>query len=162
MLLNTTILVPLAYLVIAFSVDGLLCLVDPHCGSTLVKTISGAAQAINEFSRESGVRLFSNGELFLGVAVNIISCAITFLLGALYFKKNKIGKTILALILFCMAMSLLTPFINPGEGFLDWLSEMEDPQRVFDTMKAVWYVLGILITAGLGVWAYFRVKTVKH
>ncbi len=162
MLLNTTILVPLAYLVIAFSVDGLLCLFDPHCGSTLVKTISGAAQAINEFSRESGVRLFSNGELFLGVAVNIISCAITFLLGALYFKKNKIGKTILALILFCMAMSLLTPFINPGEGFFDWLSEMEDPQRVFDTMKAVWYVLGILITAGLGVWAYFRVKTVKH
>ena len=96
------------------------------------------------------------------MAVNIISCAITFLLGALYFKKNKIGKTILALILFCMAMSLLTPFINPGEGFFDWLSEMEDPQRVFDTMKAVWYVLGILITAGLGVWAYFRVKTIKH
>ena len=96
------------------------------------------------------------------MAVNIISWAITFLLGALYFKKNKIGKTILALILFCMAMSLLTPFINPGAGFFEWLSEMEDPQRVFDTMKAVWYVLGILITAGLGVWAYFRVKTVKH
>ena len=52
--------------------------------------------------------------------------------------------------------------MNPGEGFFDWLSEMEDPQRVFDTMKAVWYVLSILITAGLGVWAYFRVKTVKH
>mgnify|MGYP000037147490 CR=1 FL=1 len=168
MFINTAILAPLAYLAIALSADTLLCLIDPNCGETLVSAGARGTQAFNDLcdiaEEEAEFRIFSSGELFWGVAINTISWTLIFLLGALYFKKNKIGKTILVMILISMATSIITTplTIHFGEGFINWLSDMDDPQRMLNSIKAASYSLSIIVTVALGVWAYIRVRTVKH
>lgn len=168
MFINTAILAPLAYLAIALPADTLLCLIDPNCGKTLVSAGAIGTQAFNDLcdiaEEEAEFRIFSSGELFWGVAINTISWSLIFLLGALYFKKNKIGKTILVMILISMATSIITTplTIHFGEGFINWLSDMDDPQRMLSSIKAASYSLSIIVTVALGVWAYIRVRTVKH
>lgn len=168
MFINTAILAPLAYLAIALSADTLLCLIDPNCGETLVSAGARGTQAFNDLcdiaEEEAEFRIFSSGELFWGVAINTISWTLIFLLGALYFKKNKIGKTILVMILVSMVTSMiLTPImIHIGEGVFDWIDSMDNPERIINTIKWTSYSVSILITIALGVWAYFRVRTVKH
>ena len=39
---------------------------------------------------------------------------------------------------------------------------MDNPERIINTIKWTSYSVSILITIALGVWAYFRVRTVKH
>ncbi len=168
MFINTAILAPLAYVVIAIAADSLLCLVDPKCGETLITTAAKGIQEINELCNVNNggidIQLLSSAELFWGVAINIISWTLVFLLGALYFKKNKIGKTILVMILVSMATSMiLTPImINLGEGIFDWLDSLDNPERIINVIKGTTYSVSILITLALGVWTYFRVRTVKH
>ena len=168
MFINTAILTPLTYVAIALVADSLLCLVDPKCGETLVTTVANGAQKFNELcnlnSEGLDIQVFSSSEVFWGVVVNIISWTLTFLLGALYFKKNKIGKTILVMILVSMVTSMiLTPImIHIGEGLFDWIDSMDNPERIINTIKWTSYSVSILITIALGVWAYFRVRTVKH
>lgn len=170
MFINTAILVPLAYFVIALTGDALLCLVDPSCGQMLITAGAEAASEFNEFCGDIAdagqISIFSTGELVCGVILNLISMATIFLLGALYFKKNKIGKTILVLIVIQMAFSLvLTPIMmHVGEGLLDWLGDMEANSvvRTFYSIKWSSYAFGLLVTIGLAVWGYFRVRTVKY
>ena len=168
MFINTAILAPLAYVIIALAADGILCLVDPKCGDTLVSAMSSGAQAFNELCNitEEGldIQVFTSAEVFWGVVVNIISWTLTFLLGALYFKKNKIGKTILVMILVSMATSMiLTPvMIHLGDGLFDWLDSLDNPEHIINAIKWTSYSVSVLTTLALGVWAYFRVRTVKH
>lgn len=170
MFINTAILVPLAYFVIALTGDALLCLVDHSCGQPLITAGAEAASEFNEFCSDltdaGKVNVFSTGELVCGVILNLISTAMIFLLGALYFKKNKIGKTILVLIVVQMVFSMvLTPIMmNVGEGLLDWLGDMDSDSvvRTFYTIKWSSYTFGLLVTIGLAVWGYFKVRTVKY
>ncbi len=168
MFFNTAILAPLAYVIIALAADSLLCLADPKCGETLITTAAKGIQEFNEMcnftSKDLDIQVFSSSELFWGVVVNIISWTLIFLLGALYFKKNKIGKTILVMILVSMATSMiLTPVMfHLGEGFIDWVDSFDSPERILSTVKWICYSAGVLITLALGVWAYLRVRTVKH
>lgn len=170
MFINTAILMPLAYFVIALTGDALLCLVDHGCGQPLITAGAEAASEFNEFfgsiADTANFSIFSTGELICGVVINLISWALVFLLGALYFKKNKIGKTILVLIVIEMAFSMvLTPIMmHVGEGLLNWLSELEaeNVARTFNSIKWSSYTFGLLVTIGLAIWGYFRVKTVKY
>ena len=168
MFINTALLAPLAYVAIALAADSLLCLVDPKCGETLITAMASGAHDFNELCNITdeglNIQVFTSAELFWGVVMNVISWTLTFLLGALYFKKNKIGKTILVMILVSMATSMvLTPImIHLGEGLFDWLDSMDNPERILSTIKWTSYSVSILITLALGVWAYVRVKTVKH
>ena len=52
--------------------------------------------------------------------------------------------------------------IHIGEGVFDWIDSMDNPERIINTIKWTSYSVSILITIALGVWAYFRVRTVKH
>ena len=170
MFINTAILAPLAYFAIALTADGLLCLADPHCGQTLAAAVAGGAQDFNELCSGSideemqTSQFFSFGELCWGVAVNLLGWTMTFLLGALYFKKNKIGKTILAVILVSMAVSLvLTPaMLQLGEGLFGWFDSFDDPERILTVFKGGTYGLSAAIIAALCVWTYIRIRTVKH
>ena len=68
------------------------------------------------------------------------------------------------MILVSMVTSMiLTPImIHIGEGLFDWIDSMDNPERIINTIKWTSYSVSILITIALGVWAYFRVRTVKH
>ncbi len=168
MIINVAVIAPLAYTVISLGIDALLCLVDPHCGQPIVAAVFSGASELNESLGElnisAGFNVFSIGELILGLCFNILCWTLTFLLGALYFKKNKIGKTILAVILFSMVMSTVTTpiFFSAGESFIEMIEERPDAEQAVNTIKWVTYSLSILINAALLVWTYFRVKKVKY
>lgn len=170
MFINTAILAPLAYTVIALIADTLLCLVDPGCGQMLITAGAEAATTFNEFCSDlaetSQVSIFSTGEFVCGLILNLISMAMVFLLGALYFNKNKIGKTILMIILCQMVFSLiLIPImVHAGEGLFGWLDKMDTNSmiRTFYSIKWSSYAFSLLMTIGLGIWSYIRVRTVKY
>ncbi len=170
MFINAAILAPLVYIAIALAADGLLCLADPECGETLTSAIASGAQDFNELCSGNidgdmqTFQFFSFGELIWGVILNLLGWTLVFLLGALYFKKNKIGKTILAMILFSMAVSLvITPMtLQLGEGIFGWFESFEDPEHILSVFKGGTYGLAIVNVAALSIWAYIRVRTVKH
>ncbi len=168
MFINTAILAPLAYFTISIFADGVLCLINPDCGESLFAAATSGAKELDKlctFTDEKlDLQVFSSHELFWGVALNLLGWTMTFLRGALYFKKNKIGKTLLVVILFSMAMSIIiTPaMVHLGEGLLDWLIDLDDPEKTLSLVKWPTYSLSVLLTLGLCVWAYLRVKTVKH
>ncbi len=167
MILNTAVIAPVVYLVIALCADALLCLVDPQCGETLVSQISRFCFTLNcSFNQncvEDGDLALSAGLFFAGVVVNILSWVLSFLLGALYFKKNKIGMTILALILVSMVSSMaFTPLmLHFGEGVLNMMNDAVFHELLNGVMWGS-LALSTVIVIAMMFWVYLRVRNVKR
>ena len=168
MLINVAVLAPLAYIAIALAADALLCFVDPGCGQPLAAAIfSGASElseGLEELNSNARFTVLSMGELTLGIFLNILGWTLTFLLGALYFKKNKIGKTILVMIAVSMVVSMVSSpiLMNAGEGFIEMIEAKPDAQHAMNLLKWGSFTLSTLVNLGLIVWIYLRVRTVKH
>lgn len=161
MVINLVVIAPIVYLVIALSADALICAVDPRSdGVSIVGFVSGLNSDIND---DPG--LFVRGTEFMvtstiGFVESIISWVLEFLLGALYFKKNKIGKTILMLIVFNMMTSaaFIPLAINFGDGMLNTIDNSEKYNVV------LWFCLAInaIVDIALLYWTYYRVRNVKR
>ena len=91
---------------------------------------------------------------------------LAFTLGALCFKKNKVGKTFLCLMAFCFVISSLMMFFFGKTSFNG--SDIEllfgdnfDITRVQNWINAVLNVIYFVVIGGLiaGIWA--RIKTIK-
>lgn len=162
MILNVAILTPLAFLAIAFAADALLCLVDPGCGSTLASVIfsgtklSDACNCVTDCSY-----ILNQGDLIWSGVMSVITTALIFLVGALYFKKSKVAKTILVLIGLTLVFILFTCLAVSVDD--DCLCDVEeDPELFLSRVKTVGYVLNVVIILALCAWTYLRVKTIKH
>ena len=94
--------------------------------------------------------------------VSWATSVLCFLLGAVFFKKSKIAKTILALMIFSMLLSMLTaPFANLMPGLIESI-QLGDAERVMRGFwTAVWVIDGAEIVAFLAIY-YFRLRTIKH
>ena len=97
--------------------------------------------------------------------LNIINWILIFLVGSLYFKKNKVGKTFLVVILVSMVIGSLStwiflPFANTG--LIETLNNAENLQHAMDLFKGSTFSISVIETAGLMIWTYIRVRTVKH
>lgn len=166
MFINVCIVAPLAFTAISLASDGLLCLVDKQCGESLISVIASGTEEINnlldDINETANFKTFSAGEIVFSQIISSISFILTFLLGALYFKNHKIGKTILAYIVVSMALSLVsTPLLAAfGEDLFN--IAFDDTQQLMTILKIVGHSINILFMVGLSVWAYIRVKTVKY
>ena len=163
MILNVAILTPLAFLAIAFAADALLCLVDPGCGSTLASVIFSGTALGDAFDDMTGygTGLLSSGDLFWSGVMSVITTALIFLVGALYFKKSKVAKTFLVLIGLTLVFIIFTCIaVSVGD---DCLCDVEeDPELFLSHVKTVGYVFNVVIILALCAWTYLRVKTIKH
>ena len=163
MILNVAILTPLAFLAIALAADALLCLVDPGCGTTLASAIFTGSEVIDDFIDMSvyGTGLLRSGDLFWSGVMTVITTSLTFLIGALYFRKNKVGKTILVLIGLTLVFTLFTCLAVSVDS--DWLTDFaEEPDLTLSRIRTAGYVINIVIILALCAWTYLRVKTLKH
>lgn len=101
---------------------------------------------------------------FLSYAQSVL----IFLLGAICFKRGKVGKTILTLAVISMVMSLFaSTFLNTVdyEGVLNFLAERiggKSAEEIFDIAITISNIVEVLIMAALMVAIYFRIKTLKH
>ena len=89
-----------------------------------------------------------------------------FLLGALVFKKSKIGKTLLCLMVFSGLISFILAKLSasgwePDWGILDWFENAEPEQIAsrFNLWANLWNTFVFLLLGG-GIYA--RMKTLKY
>lgn len=93
-----------------------------------------------------------------------------FTLGAIVFKKSKVGKTILTIILISMVIgsmggSLIAIIFENGDSFMAYMDSLDDPIKIENAVK--WLNIGMnfyylivftLLSGGI----YYRIKTLKH
>ncbi len=163
MLLNVCIVAPVAFILLAFSADALLCLCDPRCGETLIYSLANGLQGMTEFFEEgSNPNLMHTGDIIFIVCQSAATYFLYFLLGSLYFKKHKIGKTILVYIAAGLVFSLIVAPFSHLITEMDWKRWYETPEEAVRVFKTVTYSIGIVGLLLLSGWTYLRIKTVKH
>lgn len=168
MLLNVLVIVPLAFSVVYFGTDALLCLCDDSCGGTLIASVSDAISAIAAapFSSDVPVRV-STGAIYVIFVINVLY----FLLGAILFKKHKILYPILILAGIQIVLSmLLGALITSGaltEDTFEWIVEEYATNqyaevklaKAFNLISAAW---NVIMLVGLSAAVWYRLRTLKH
>ena len=174
-LLYCVIVCPLMCLVAGFVVDTLLTLLpfgvykhyiwEPL--SYLSGTYDADMAAIGEESAEALQLIkFSLSAVIFACILSYLSNCATFLFTNTIFKSHKVLKTILALIVISFVFSMIfNPImISVMAANSDKLENVspESVISVYKTMLIVSNVVTALITAGLFVWTYFRIKRMKY
>lgn len=168
------ILMPAVFMLLYFSVDAIICAIDPNCGNSLVYYWHNLKEMIRmefledpdvvgsdmEASIVSFLDLFTNNWFYIE---QIVYSILTFIVGALYFKKNKAVKTIGVLFVLQIAMSFAAmPF---GVSLEHRILQVGNETAMAEFLEniAIWSrVWNWCLIVGLSVWIYFRLKTIKH
>ena len=158
MIINIFIIIPLLFFTCYIGIDIIISLLDPTYTNNIIETIKNP---IAEFSKDFDmknegieVRIMTGKALLSGVNDVIITLE-TFLLGALYFKKNKVVKTILTLIAISIIVSIFTtPFVIKNA--------VDMPEGVLYSLVNWGLVLDYIGIIGFFYWIYYRIKSIKH
>lgn len=180
MLLMTIVVAPVIGTALYLGLDALVCLFDKTCGNNLVSEIQDLATIIMNIPEEAAMEA-ALGEIPENVAkfIKEITCpwlyvddmigtSLIFLLGAVFFKKGKTVKTIMACIALAIAASIIaTPIMAPWTNELFDMMDNGNFDGIFnfgifrhaaliDTLNDTLVNIALLI----GIW--FRIKTLKH
>lgn len=131
MILICAVVIPVAACAVYFGLDELLCLIDPSCGTPLLNLM---------------------GDDFGGIT-GAIPYSLAFLLGAIFFKKSKMAKTIGCILLFYLAAGLLA-------GSLLGSIDINPFDTASLTLDLSWF--GGALTILLMVLIFLRVRTLQH
>lgn len=180
MLLNTMIIIPSAFLGGVLLLDWLIVALDPNLDTTIIGGMKELFWLISEMAaQESEVNAFlteniANGKIFLTSIDDIATWILMFLLGALYFKKNKATKTVLTWIAVCIIISIFaSPFMLSMSGNINMETinavnngDLEASYMIVDELinKAIVFdvILDTILMVGAAVGIFFRIKTLKH
>lgn len=154
MILVTTIVTPCLVVAGFLGIDAILCTLDPRLGECVAKICIISIDP--EF--EESVSILGNGYPIM--VLLWIQALLAFLLGAIFFKKNSAGKTILVLIGLSILFGFLCALIVPNFDFED-LGEaiIERPSFYINLFLHIVIDVPIIIFLIL-IW--FRLKTLKH
>lgn len=170
MIIICCILAPAAFFACYGALDALICLFDSDCGAALVsfshlselkETVTGG-EVPSEYM--GSLSAMFNPLLYFD---DIISTVLIFLLGAIWFKKGKVAKTILAIIAVGTLTSIVaTPiFVSISRSVIT----TNDPSLVFERFDWMFRHLGLVDTISdtvsnivLVALIFLRVKTLKH
>lgn len=164
--LISCVVLPLVLFSLMIGVDALMGVVFPSCWPRpLVCEVFDLNRTMADMS-DGIVKMNAPGALWYSWCSSIL----TFILGAIFFKKAKIGKTFLVLFLMGQVMSMAFSFIFVGTpAFADLLqgntAQFDDPAWVLRLLKNFnWfftvYTWGFMIIIIGLIWA--RIKTIKH
>lgn len=170
MILNSLVIIPVCFLVSYFVLDAILCIL-PDAGKPLIGMITAGTTSLVSITTSDDPVSISG---FSAAVLTIIQCQTViavFLLGAVCFKKNKVAKTILSIMLVSFLFLTIV-------GFLAWALALGDtildPLKAFvntienHTGLAVFLINSIVLLcvvvpfAAILTGIYFRVKTIKH
>ncbi|MGN1232048.1 MAG: hypothetical protein ACI4UJ_01205 [Candidatus Cryptobacteroides sp.] len=170
MMLNVLVVVPAVFFAIYLGTDALLCLIDPNCGNTLLRSAGEAVTFLSTLggSMEGPEQFISINFFYVYLCFGI--SILYYLLGAVLFKKHKILYPILILFGLNMLLSLvlgglISLGLFDGFDFEKWILSIVNDGNVgamvtwFNALSAFVNVAAI---AGLGTAIYFRIKTLKH
>ena len=172
MLIMTCLIAPLTGTALFLGMDTLMCAIDPTCGECIIarsKNLFGLLTEMGHLKVNIGFGSIpiDDPEAYdrmLGVLTSpwlyvddIFGITLPFLLGAIYFKKNKIAKTFLALFAFSMAISFITAPLTLGLT----------PQKIFCSnffrnMVLIDIISDTVLNIAMMAGVWFRIKTLKH
>lgn len=180
MLLMTIVVAPVIGTVLYLALDALVCLFDKTCGNNLMSEMQDLAAIIMNLPKEAAMEA-ALGEIPENLAkfIKEITCpwlyvddmigtCLIFLLGAVFFKKGKTVKTIMACIALGIAASIIaTPIMAP------WTNELFDMMDngnfdeifnfgIFRHAALIDTINDTLINIALLTGIWFRIKTLKH
>lgn len=168
MILVSFVAIPLLFICFYNLTDWLLSVFDPTYGKALV------AFRINdllfqELSVDGEQMLWLSGNGLWIIWLNIVSNMLTFLLGALYFRKHKISATILCTIVASIAFSTVLSLLAVSgsfDGLGDYLMELEYGSHYARNLEwrinLLLLLPSLLIDCALLTAVWFRLKTLKH
>lgn len=183
MILCSCIIVPVLFVLIYFSLDWLITVLDPDAGLSLVAMagdlsdkLTGLLSEIQENSANDILfdpRGLVNPWLYID---DFIIWPLTFLLGAIWFKKSKIAKTIGCYVAISMILGLIiTPLMTRGINFdpetIGQIENMDHAmiQQMFPGPFWVFNHLTLIDTISDSIWIiavlwgiWYRVKNLKH
>lgn len=184
MFLMTCIIVPLAGVVIYLGMDAVICAVDHTCGNNL---FTGGVELVRKMHDAQEITFnLMDGQMTVedaAIAQQVVSqistpwiymdeifgITLPFLLGAVFFKKGKTAKTILAIFAISTATSIImTPFLT---NWVMAITSANDAGTLMDSFfnNGLFKNLVLLDTISdaainiamlAGIW--FRIKTLKH
>ena len=185
MFLMTCIIAPVLGFALHLGTDAIICALDHTCGRNLV---TGAMELIRNMGEMKELTLnfvdesitVENAALAQDIirqisspwlyADEIFGITLPFLLGALYFKRGKTVKTILAIFAFSMATSIImTPYAET------WAAEMVSNANadtntilqmfnngIFKNLVLIDTISDTVVNLALMAGIWFRIKTLKH
>lgn len=160
-LLITCVVMPVVWLAgMAFS-DWLLSVVFPdYVSFGLPKIIASLEAILAEFHADDGTMLAISVpySLYLSWCENIL----VFTLGAIFFRKNKVVCTFLALIALGVALSVFSVPVVKSIGGMNLLPSVPDGNTIVRYINTTVYGLYLLVFAALDLGIFFRIKTIKH
>lgn len=184
MIVMTCIIVPFIGVAIYLGMDAVICAFDSTCGNNL---FTGGVELIRKMHDAQEITFnLMDGQMTVedaAIAQQVVSqistpwiymdeifgITLPFLLGAVFFKKGKTAKTILALFAISTATSIImTPFLT------DWVVEITNANNAGTLMDSFFnnglfknlVLLDTISDAAIniamltGIW--FRIKTLKH
>lgn len=149
------LLVTAAFYLIYLGFDALVCLFDKGCGDSLLKTI---VQVDGMAVEEINVSSFKSVLVWTSIT-QIINSFLVFLFGAIFFKKSKAAKTILSVFAIAAIFGSIFSVTVPS-----WINNIDQEMVLNNAHSLVWsgVVINLLLSIGMSVAIYFRLKTLKH
>ena len=185
MFLMTCLIAPIAGAAVFLGMDSLMCALDPTCGKSLIvgaKDLFSTLAELGDLRINAGFESIpvENPEAIAKMLDNLTSpwlyvdeifgITLPFLLGAIYFKKNKIAKTCLALFGLSIAASILTAPLTAGLANEIIANSVGNPNaalelltdRYFKHMILIDIISDTVVNVALIAGVWFRIKTLKH
>jgi len=166
MLLMTLVVIPLLFFLVFFAADGILSLLDPTYGKSLIGSAAELSVRFKEglamISSESPFVISVGAVIFLSV-VGFFCNFEYFLLCGICFKKNKIGWGLVIIFVASTLLSILSAFSIPPI-VRNMPAEM-DPERAVRAavgLMNAFEVFTCLLAVGLGWGIWYRIKTLQH
>lgn len=163
MFVVTCVVLPVCFGVLFFGVDALMSVCVDNYSNPLAGYVFNFKKMLADLSEDArimGMHLDYTGLFLIGWCDSIL----IYLLGALFFKKSKIAKTILVLMAFGTIVSIFTgSLIHNGFSFgitddmgIEQINYYLDRINAF----AYWYYIAIFVV--INALIYWRLRTIKH
>lgn len=160
MLLVLCVALPVSWLAVIALTDVLLPLTGLYNGPAVSKIFSSLDNLIAQFHSEN--RDFALGGPY-GVYLNWCADILTFALGAIFFRKNKIVYTFLSIMGIGIAISVVAGIFFSNCGFdLNFGPEDINEDSIMRWLNICVYAVYAVEFALLDLGLFFRIKTLKH
>lgn len=180
MVVMTVFVVPAITMGTYLLIDMIICRIDHSCGTALFEMVedlfnllgnlkvSSEMDLTNYPAVDDFVRQLTSPWLYIDDYAQV---SLTFLLGAIFFKSGKTSKTILAVIILSILISIAaTPFLMHSIGSSTVSMQMETPEElnnlfntgIFRHVALIDTISDTLANIVLLTGIFFRVKTLKH
>ena len=163
MLLVCCVALPLCFGALFIGVDGIMSLIVKGYPSSAINFLIDFKGTLSDFANDNSIMDLHIDYSWL-LVLGWFDSILIYLLGAIFFKKSKIAKTILVLFAFGMVVSVfMGSWIQSGYSFgITSDMDLSEINLWLDKMNAFTYSYYIAIFVVVNALIYLRIKTIKH